>query len=99
MILTLAEAAGVSQVSGIRKKVQSYSDIGVALLMVLIIIMMVVPLPTWLIDMLLAMNITLGVVTLLVTFYVKRALDLSIFPTLLLISTLCRLSLNVSTTR
>ena len=95
----MAEAAGTAQVSGIRKKVQSYSDIGVALLMVLIIIMMVVPLPTWLIDMLLAMNITLGVVTLLVTFYVKRALDLSIFPTLLLISTLFRLSLNVSTTR
>ena len=67
--------------------------------MVLIIIMMVVPLPTWLIDILLSMNITLGVVTLLVTFYVKRALDLSIFPTLLLISTLFRLSLNVSTTR
>ena len=68
-------------------------------MMVLIIIMMVVPLPTWLIDILLSMNITLGVVTLLVTFYVKRALDLSIFPTLLLISTLFRLSLNVSTTR
>ena len=82
-----------------RSTVQRYSDIGVALLMVLIIIMMVVPLPTWLIDILLAMNITLGVVTLLVTFYVKRALDLSIFPTLLLISTLFRLSLNVSTTR
>ena len=99
MSFTLAEAAGIAGVSEIRKKVQSYSDIGVALLMVLIIIMMVVPLPTWLIDMLLAMNITLGVVTLLVTFYVKRALDLSIFPTLLLISTLFRLSLNVSTTR
>ena len=85
--------------AGLRKKVQSYSDIGVALLMVLVIVMMVVPLPTWLIDLLLAMNITLGVVTLLVTFYVKRALDLSIFPTLLLIATLFRLSLNVSTTR
>ena len=84
---------------GLRKKVQDYSDIGVALLMVLVIVMMVVPLPTWLIDLLLSMNITLGVVTLLVTFYVKRALDLSIFPTLLLISTLFRLSLNVSTTR
>lgn len=94
----MAEAAGAS-VPSMRKKVQSYSDIGVALLMVLIIIMMVVPLPTWLIDILLSMNITLGVVTLLVTFYVKRALDLSIFPTLLLISTLFRLSLNVSTTR
>ncbi len=91
--------ADVVAPSGLRKKVQSYSDIGVALLMVLVIVMMVVPLPTWLIDMLLAMNITLGVITLLITFYVKRALDLSIFPTLLLISTLFRLSLNVSTTR
>ena len=95
----MAEAVGAQAVPSMRKKVQSYSDIGVALLMVLIIIMMVVPLPTWLIDILLSMNITLGVVTLLVTFYVKRALDLSIFPTLLLISTLFRLSLNVSTTR
>ena len=95
----MAEAAGVAGVPSIRKKVQSYSDIGVALLMVLIVIMMVIPLPTWLIDLLLSMNITLGVVTLLVTFYVKRALDLAIFPTLLLISTLFRLSLNVSTTR
>ena len=95
----MAEAVSAASVGTMRKKVQSYSDIGVALLMVLIIIMMVVPLPTWLIDILLAMNITLGVVTLLVTFYVKRALDLSIFPTLLLISTLFRLSLNVSTTR
>ncbi|MBQ3654656.1 MAG: flagellar biosynthesis protein FlhA [Synergistaceae bacterium] len=99
MNFTLAEAAVAPGTPSMRKKVQSYSDIGVALLMVLIIIMMVVPLPTWLIDVLLAMNITLGVVTLLVTFYVKRALDLSIFPTLLLISTLFRLSLNVSTTR
>lgn len=94
----MPEATGGST-TAMRKKVQSYSDIGVALLMVLIIIMMIIPLPTWLIDFLLSMNITLGVVTLLVTFYVKRALDLSIFPTLLLISTLFRLSLNVSTTR
>ncbi|MCR4817846.1 MAG: flagellar biosynthesis protein FlhA, partial [Fretibacterium sp.] len=67
--------------------------------MILVIVMMVIPLPTWLIDIFLSFNITLGVVTLLVTFYVKRALDLSIFPTLLLIATLFRLSLNVSTTR
>ncbi|MBQ7263878.1 MAG: FHIPEP family type III secretion protein, partial [Synergistaceae bacterium] len=46
--------------------------------MVLVIVMMVIPLPTWLIDIFLSMNITLGVVTLLITFYVKRALDLSI---------------------
>ncbi|GHS89977.1 flagellar biosynthesis protein FlhA [Synergistales bacterium] len=81
------------------KKILYYSDIGVALLMVLIIIMMVVPLPTVFIDILLACNITLGVVVLLVTFYVKRALELSVFPTLLLIVTLFRIALNVSTTR
>ena len=93
----MAEAAG--SVSSIKKTIQNYSDIGVALLMILVIVMMVIPLPTWLIDIFLSFNITLGVVTLLVTFYVKRALDLSIFPTLLLIATLFRLSLNVSTTR
>lgn len=93
----MAEAAG--SVSSIKKTIQNYSDVGVALLMILVIVMMVIPLPTWLIDIFLSFNITLGVVTLLVTFYVKRALDLSIFPTLLLIATLFRLSLNVSTTR
>ena len=93
----MAEAAG--SVSSIKKTIQNYSDVGVALLMILVIVMMVITLPTWLIDIFLSFNITLGVVTLLVTFYVKRALDLSIFPTLLLIATLFRLSLNVSTTR
>ena len=91
--------AGTAVESSVLKKILSYSDIGVALLMVLVIVMMVIPLPTWLIDIFLSMNITLGVVTLLITFYVQRALDLSIFPTLLLIATLFRLSLNVSTTR
>jgi flagellar biosynthesis protein FlhA len=67
--------------------------------MVLIVGMMVIPLPTLLIDILLACNITLGVIVLLVTFYVKRALDLAVFPTLLLIVTLFRIALNVSTTR
>jgi flagellar biosynthesis protein FlhA len=81
------------------KKILHYSDIGVAFLMILVVVMMVIPLPTWLIDILLACNITLGVVVLLVTFYVKRALDLSVFPTLLLIVTLFRIALNVSTTR
>ncbi|GHV33044.1 flagellar biosynthesis protein FlhA [Synergistales bacterium] len=83
----------------VMKKILYYSDIGVALLMVLIVIMMVIPLPTVLIDILLACNITLGVVVLLVTFYVKRALELSVFPTLLLVVTLFRIALNVSTTR
>ncbi len=81
------------------KKILYYSDVGIALLMVLIVVMMVIPIPTWLLDILLSANITLGVVVLLVTFYVKRALDLAVFPTLLLIVTLFRIALNVSTTR
>ncbi|MDR1379598.1 MAG: flagellar biosynthesis protein FlhA [Synergistaceae bacterium] len=81
------------------KKILHYSDIGVALLMILVVTMMIIPLPTWFIDILLACNITLGVIVLLVTFYVKRALELSVFPTLLLIVTLFRIALNVSTTR
>lgn len=93
----MASAAGTEM--SMLKKVLHYSDIGVALLMVLIVGMLVIPLPTWLIDLLLACNITLGVIVLLVTFYAKRALDLSVFPTLLLMVTLFRIALNVSTTR
>ena len=93
----MAETAGFEK--SMLKKILRYSDVGVALLMVLVVVMMVIPLPTGLIDVLLATNITLGVVVLLVTFYVKRALDLSVFPTLLLIVTLFRIALNVSTTR
>lgn len=81
------------------KRVMDFSDIGVALLMVLIVGMMVIPVPPWVLDILLAANITIGVVVLLVTFYVKRALELSVFPTLLLVVTLFRLALNVSSTR
>jgi len=81
------------------KKMLHYSDIGMAFLVILIVVMMVIPLPTWLLDVLLSANITVGVVVLLATFYAQRALDLAAFPTLLLIVTLFRLALNVSTTR
>ena len=81
------------------KKIMKFSDVGVALLIILVVLMMVIPFPTWLIDILLATNISIGVVVLLVTFYVKRALELSVFPTLLLIATLFRIGLSVSTTR
>ena len=66
---------------------------------VMIIVMMVVPLPTLLIDMLIALNITAALLIVLVSMYVKRPLDFSAFPSLLLIATLFRLALNVSATR
>src|SRR4051794_1000933 len=61
--------------------------------------MMVVPLPAFVLDALIAANITLALVIVLVSMYVKRALDFSSFPSLLLIATLFRLALNISATR
>ncbi|AKV02139.1 Flagellar biosynthesis protein FlhA [Labilithrix luteola] len=60
---------------------------------------MIVPLPTWLLDVLLATNLSLSVAILLVVLYVPDALAIATFPTLLLLTTLFRLALNVSTTR
>jgi flagellar biosynthesis protein FlhA len=64
-----------------------------------IIVMMVVPLPTFLLDLLLATNITGALLVLLVSMFVKRPLDFAAFPSLLLIATLFRLALNISVTR
>jgi flagellar biosynthesis protein FlhA len=60
---------------------------------------LVVPLPTFLLDMCLAMNLASAIVLLLITMSAKRPLDVSVFPSLLLLMTLFRLSLNVATTR
>lgn len=70
-----------------------------AVLLVLVIVMMIIPVPTFLLDILLAANITFGVVVLLVTFYVNGALEIAAFPSIILIATLFRLALNISTTR
>ena len=60
---------------------------------------MIVPLPTWLLDILIASNLAVSVSVLLVALYVGDALKIAAFPTLLLITTLVRLALNVSSTR
>ena len=61
--------------------------------------MLIVPLPTFLLDMFLAMNLASAILLLLVTLSAKRPLDVSVFPSLLLLMTLFRLALNVATTR
>ncbi|WP_257458598.1 type III secretion system export apparatus subunit SctV [Archangium lipolyticum] len=76
-----------------------YSDIVLACVVVAIIGMMIVPLPTLLLDVLLTLNISISVVLLLISLYVPQALRLSVFPTLLLITTMYRLALTISTTR
>ncbi|HEV7812109.1 MAG TPA: flagellar biosynthesis protein FlhA [Leifsonia sp.] len=64
-----------------------------------IIMLLVVPVPAWLLDALIIVNIMLALVILLTTMFVKKPLDFSVFPSLLLVATLFRLGLNVASTR
>ena len=74
-------------------------QLGAPLLIVMILSMMVLPLPPVLLDLFFTFNIALAVMVLLVSMYTKKPLDFSIFPTVLLVTTLLRLSLNVASTR
>ena len=71
------------------------ADIVVAVLVVGILLIMVIPLPTQLLDLLLSFNITFSLIILLVGMYIQKPLELSSFPSILLIATLFRLSLNL----
>ena len=75
------------------------SDIMLALLMIAIVLVMVIPIPAFLIDILLTTSIFLGLLIMLVALYAERPLDFSAFPTVLLMVTLYRLAMNVATTR
>ncbi|MBW8870665.1 MAG: FHIPEP family type III secretion protein, partial [Leifsonia sp.] len=61
--------------------------------------LLVVPVPSWMLDLLIIVNIMLALVVLLTTMFVKKPLDFSVFPSLLLVATLFRLGLNVASTR
>lgn len=80
-------------------KLKNRFDILVAFGVMGIILMIIIPLPPFLLDILLVVNITLSVLTLLMTLFSTNVLQLSIFPTLLLVTTLFRLGLNISSTR
>lgn len=76
-----------------------YSDIIVAAAVIWTVIMMIIPIPRQLLDFLITVNISCALIILLVTMYNADALEFSVFPTLLLIMTLFRLSLNITATR
>ncbi|MFN7685228.1 MAG: flagellar biosynthesis protein FlhA [Oligoflexia bacterium] len=84
---------------GILTRLTKNSDLALALGLVGILSVMVIPMPTWLIDLCLTLAIAGSIVLLLTAVYTQRALDFSIFPSMLLITTLFRLALNVATTR
>jgi len=75
------------------------TDILLAFALIFILGLMIIPLPAGLLDFFLALNITLSVLILIVSLYIQSPLDISVFPGLLLVLTLFRLSLNISSTR
>ena len=74
-------------------------DIAITIGIIFIILMIIIPIPLFLVDILLSLNISLALLILFISMYNKEALDFSVFPSLLLITTLFRLSLNITTTR
>jgi len=82
-----------------KELLNKYSDILLAVIVIAIVSMMIVPLPTFVLDILLTINISLSVIILLISLYIPKALNITVFPTLLLITTMYRLALTVSTTR
>ncbi|MEX6504992.1 flagellar biosynthesis protein FlhA [Jiella sp. M17.18] len=78
---------------------KSNRDIGFAIAVVFILTVLFVPIPSFLIDMGLALSISLSVLILMVALWIQRPLEFSAFPTILLLATMLRLSLNIATTR
>ncbi|MBP1042033.1 flagellar biosynthesis protein FlhA [Vagococcus sp. BWB3-3] len=77
----------------------NYSDVIVSFIVVAVIGLIIIPLPSSILDFLLIVNITIGINVLLITLFTKNVLEFSTFPTLLLITTMFRLGLNISSTR
>jgi flagellar biosynthesis protein FlhA len=74
-------------------------DVALAIGVISILLVLILPIPAWLIDGLLALSIALSILILLVSLFIQRPLDFSSFPTVLLVSTLLRLALNLASTR
>lgn len=89
----------MAQKNAMISKLNQFSDVILALAVVTIVIMMIIPLPPFLLDLLLALNITLALTIVMISIYNVEPLQFSVFPSLLLVTTLFRLALNVSSTR
>ena len=75
------------------------ADLGVALYILAAFVMLIVPIPSWLLDICLAINISIAFLIMFVCMFTKEVLDMSYFPTILLFTTIFRISLNVSSTK
>ncbi|MEW6277405.1 MAG: flagellar biosynthesis protein FlhA [Candidatus Eremiobacterota bacterium] len=80
-------------------KLLRFSDIGIAVAVIGIVMMLIVPLPPDFLDLLMVLNIAGSLITILISIYIAEPLEFAVFPTLLLVATLFRLGLDVSATR
>jgi len=87
------------QLSQVLNRLHANRDIVVALGVIGIILMLILPLPTWMLDFGLALSITLSVLILMTALFIEKPLQLSSFPTILLVFTMFRLGLNLASTR
>src|SRR5262245_12755647 len=84
---------------GLLKRLLKHSDLAAAFAVVMVVVMMVVPLPAALLDLVITLNIAGALAIVVSTMYVPKAVDFAAFPSLLLFTTLLRLAINVSVTR
>ena len=94
----MAQTRTLSLTPGNRAWMQK-TDILMGLGVISVVLMLIIPLPTFLLDFLLAVSIMIGLLILMIVMFVQRSFDFSVFPSLLLVSTVFRLALNVSSTR
>ncbi|HON56179.1 MAG TPA: FHIPEP family type III secretion protein, partial [bacterium] len=80
-------------------KILKNGDMLVALGVIATVVMLVIPIYTWMLNILLTLSISIGLIIVLTVTYIRKPIDFSVFPSLLLMTTLFRLALNVSSTR
>lgn len=88
-----------STLDNMLRRIGSGRDLALAVTVIAIISMLILPMPSWLLDLGLSLSITMSVLILLTALFIEKPLDLSAFPTVLLIVTMLRLGLNIASTR
>lgn len=80
-------------------QIRNRPELIILMIMVMVVVMLIIPLPTYLVDFLIGLNLTMALLIFLGSFYISRILDFSTFPSILLISTIFRLAISISTSR
>lgn len=80
-------------------QIRSRPELIILVMMIMVVVMLIIPLPTYVVDFLIALNMTMALVIFLGSFYIQKILEFSTFPSILLISTIFRLAISISTSR